>query len=146
LFLAGAVAFHVLQLCAARRERPSEIASLLGLTRVPELAIRVGAVVALAFGIWLAYVDKEVPHYTITDEWILAALGLWVLANALGERGARIYHEARALADRLAGDGDAASTQLRALVRSPRAAMLVSASTATVVAIFVLMIWKPGAP
>jgi uncharacterized membrane protein len=146
MFLSGAVAYHVLQLFATRRERPSEIAALLGLTRLPELGIRVGSLLVLAIGIWLAYVDEEIPQYKITDGWILAAIGLWVVATALGERAARNYHEAHKLSQRLAAAGDAASSQLETLVRNPRAAATLWASTATIVAILVLMIWKPGAP
>ena len=144
--VAGIVTYHLLQLVAVRRERPTEVAALLGLGRVAEMAIRAGAVVVLVFGIWLAYVGTEIPQYKVTDEWVLAAIVLWVLATGLGERAGRIYGEAQKLARRLANEGDAPSSELRTLLRSPRAALLMWASNAAVVTILVLMIWKPGAP
>ncbi len=144
LLLCGALAFHVLQPYAARRERPSELAALLGIGRVAVGAIQFGSLVVLIFGIWLAY--ESVPRYKITDEWILVSLVLWVIGNALGAIGGRDYQKAGKLADRLAGEGDAPSTELTALVRSRGALLMTSASTLVILAILVLMVWKPGAP
>jgi len=144
--VAGAVAFHTLQIALLRSDRPKTIATLFGLGRPFELAIQVGSGAVLVFGIWLAYADQEAPKYTITDEWIIAAIVLWVLANALQVRGGKIYEDARVLAKKLAAEGDEASAELRALVRSPRAAVMTWTSTAMVFAIIVLMVWKPGAP
>jgi uncharacterized membrane protein len=83
LFLSGAVAIAVLQLAALRGSRPSEIAFLLGLTRIPEVAIGVGSLGTLGFGIWLAH---DVG-YGFGEGWIVGALVLWALSGALGARG-----------------------------------------------------------
>jgi hypothetical protein len=144
--LAGALGYHVLQIAVWRRDRPRDVATLLGIGRPLEIAIPLGGLIALVFGIWLAYVDEEIPKYRITDEWIIAALLLWVVGMAVGERGGRIYGDARKLAQRLAGESDSPSAELRALIQSRRAAILTTVGTLVFVAVLVLMVWKPGAP
>lgn len=145
LLVGGALAFHTLQLFLLRRDRPSEVATLFGVGRPLELSIQIGAVVVLLFGILLAYVGE--PDYGIFDEWIIAAILLWVVGNVLGFLGGNMYAEGRKLAERLAAEGnDSPSAELRAVIRSPRAALLTWASTLMIVTILVLMIWKPGGP
>jgi len=144
--VAGALAFHTLHIALLRSDRPQRIATLFGIGKPFERAIQIGAVVSLVFGIWLAYADHEIPKYKITDEWIIAAIVLWFVANGLGFRGGEIYARARELAEELAAEGDEPSAELTALVRSPRAAIMTWAATATMFAIIVLMVWKPGAP
>lgn len=145
MLVGGALAYHTLQLFLLRRDRPSEVATLFGIGRPFELAIQVGAVGVLVFGIWLAYVSE--PEYKITDEWVIAAIVLWVVANALGFVGGKIYQDGGKLAEQLVETGnDNPSPELRAVIRSPRAAVLTWGSTLMIVAILVLMIWKPGAP
>jgi uncharacterized membrane protein len=103
----------------------------------------IGGLGTLVFGIWLAL---YVQGYEIWDGWIIAAIVLWFVANGLGFRGGEIYARARELAKRLAAEGDEPSPELSALIRSRRAAVMTWASTATMFAILVLMVWKPGAP
>jgi len=138
----GAVAIQAFWLAAVQRDRPSEIAVLMHLGKISELVINVGAVGVLVFGIWLALDDDA---YSITDGWILAALVLWVVSGGLGARGGARYREARLEAERLAAADDVATPELRARLRDPTAALLSWASGLAVVAILVLMIWKPGA-
>ncbi len=67
-----------------------------------------------------------------------------MVANALGGIGGRRQERARELAERLAGEGDAPSAELSALLRDPVAnALDYGAGLATIV-ILVLMIWRPG--
>lgn len=145
MLLGGAVAYHVLHLFLLRRDRPSEVATVFGIGRPFALAIQIGAVAVLVFGIWLAYVGE--PDYGIFDEWVVAAIALWVVGNALGYVGGNIYAKAARRAEVLTKEGnDNPSPELRALIRSPRAAAMTWASTLAILAILVLMIWKPGAP
>jgi uncharacterized membrane protein len=146
MLVAGALAYHVIGFAIGRRDRPSEIATLVRLGRPLNVAIPLGAVMALGFGIWLAYTGREIPQYKITDEWIIASILLWVIGMALGSQGGRIYAEGGKLAERLAAHGDAPSPELRAIMQSPRAAVMTWASTAALLTILVLMVWKPGAP
>lgn len=141
LLLGGVVVVAAFTVAALRRQRPSEIAVLLGLTRWGLPAIAVGMLLTLGFGLWLVH-DAG---YGYGDAWIVASLALWVVTGFLGDRGGRFDRETRALADRLAAAGDAPSPQLAARLRNPVALMLNWGSALAALAILALMIWKPGA-
>jgi Predicted integral membrane protein (DUF2269) len=139
-FFAGAAVAGTLQLGAIRRERPSEILVLLGLTRVGVALVGVGSLVTLGFGIALA----EHLGYGFSPAWIRAALGLWAASMALGAFGGRSARHARYLAERLATEGDAPSEELRTLVgrRGPLWASYLS--SVLLLSIVVLMVWRPA--
>ncbi|HZS25408.1 MAG TPA: DUF2269 family protein [Gaiellaceae bacterium] len=137
--VSGAVVAGTLQLAALRRERPSEIAILLRTTRAGVLLVVLGAVLALVFGIALA----SNLGYGLSPAWIQAALGLWLASVALGALGGRTAREARHLAERLAAEGDRPSDELRSLVAHRPSLLLSYASSVLVVAIVVLMVWRP---
>jgi uncharacterized membrane protein len=141
LFISGAVAAGVLQTAALRRERPSEVASLLGLTRIAVAAVGVGSIVAFVFGAWL--VSRLGLDWG--DGWITGALVLFVVSGALGGIGGRSARHARELAERLATEGDTPSRELKSALADPKALALSYASFLAAVAILALMIWKPGA-
>lgn len=138
--VAGAAVAGTLQLGAMRRERPSEILTLLRLTRVGVVLVLVGAAGTLGFGIALA----EHLGYGLTPVWIQAALGLWAASVALGAVGGRTARHARYLAERLAAEGDEPSAELRALVRHPPSLWASNVSGLLIVAVLVLMVWRPG--
>jgi uncharacterized membrane protein len=142
LLASGALAYHLLHFALLKRQRPSEIAELFGAARVMQLGLQAGAMGTIIFGIWLAYIGE--PDYGLGQGWIIAAIVLWVAANAFGAVGGKIYEGAQKLAAQLAAAGDAPSAELTALIRSPRAAVMTWASTLLVVTILVLMVWKPG--
>ncbi len=139
-FFAGGALVGTLQLAAIRRGRPSEIHALLRLAPVGVALVGTGALFTLGFGIALA----EHEGFGFSPAWIQAALGLWVASMALGGYGGRTARHARHLAERLAGEGDAPSPELRALVaaRIPLRASL--ASGVMLLAILALMVWKPA--
>jgi uncharacterized membrane protein len=139
--LAGALLAVVLNRAAVRRERPSEIALLLGLTRVAVVLIAVGMIVTLVFGLWLV---DDTPEFDLGDAWISASLGLWVTALVLGSTGGRRDRETRKLAEQLAADGNHPSDALAARLHDPVSIALSYGSGAAVIAIVVLMIWRPG--
>jgi uncharacterized membrane protein len=141
LLIGGTVMGGVLNIAALRRERPSEIALLLGLTRWAVVAISAGVLLTLVFGLWLV----DVRDYSFGSFWVIAALVLWVLANALGGAGGRREKEKRLLAERLATEGDVPSPELRDRVRDPIALALSYSSGLAVLLLLVDMIWKPGA-
>jgi hypothetical protein len=62
----------------------------------------------------------------------------------LGKFGGDKQAEARKLAERLAGDGDSESSELKALLRDPVSNVLNWGAGVAVYAILALMIWKPG--
>jgi len=141
LLLGGAVVAGVFTVAVLRRERPSEIALLLGLTRWAVFAVSVGLLVTIGLGLWLV----EHVGYDWGDAWIVASLALWVLAGFLGDRGGRQQRETRALAERLAADGDQPSAELSERLCDPVALAMNWSSGLVAVAILGLMIWKPGA-
>jgi uncharacterized membrane protein len=141
LFVSGAVAVGALHTLATRREKPSEIAFLLGLTRSAVALVGVGALATLGFGAWL--VDEG--GFRWGDAWISAALALWIASVVLGGIGGRSARHARYLAERLAAQGDARSDELHRALVAPTAWALNYGSFLAVVAVLVLMVWKPGA-
>lgn len=88
-----------------------------------------GAVGTLVFGVWLAiYVDG----YGILDGWIVAALVLWLAAAAVQPVVTRAF-----------GGGPRGTPEGGEDLR--RAALANWAHTAAVLALLVVMIYKPGA-
>jgi Predicted integral membrane protein (DUF2269) len=136
---AGAAVAGTLQLAALRRERPSEIVSLLRLTRVGVVLVGVGALATLGFGIGLA----ERIGYGLSPAWIQAALGLWAASMALGGWGGRTARQARYLAERLAAEGDEPSAELRTLLGAHGPLWASYASSLLLLAVVGLMVWRP---
>jgi hypothetical protein len=80
----------------------------------------VGGLLTLVFGIWLAL---DVDGYGLLDGWILSALVLWAVAAGTGIRVGMAYD---------AGTGE-------------RARPLYAVMTIAVLALLVVMVYKPGA-
>ncbi len=99
----------------------AEDARLIG--RIGGPLVGVGMVGTILFGIWLA-IDSG--RYQPWDGWIVAAIVLWALAGWSGGRAGKAFQE-DPVGQRRTG------INLQAL------------NSAAVLAILVLMIWKPGA-
>ena len=102
--------------------------------RVSTLARRlwdVGGLLTLVFGVWLAL---DLDTYSITDAWILIALALWVIAAGAGTRVGMAFDEAR-------NGGESLAT----VVRSTGVVTLHVVMTVAILALLVVMIYKPGA-
>jgi uncharacterized membrane protein len=140
LFLSGSIVAGVLALAAMQRERPSEIALLLRLVRPAVIVVGVGSLVALGIGIWLA----EYVGYGLGRGWVVAAIALWAASSALAGPAGKTMRHTREFAERLAEDGDRPSEQLRLAVRNPRALAMNGIAFLLLIAILVLMVWKPG--
>ena len=141
LLIGGAVFAGIFNIAALRRERPSEIVVLFRLVRIAVGSISLGMLLTLVFGLWLV-ADLEFVKWG--DAWVILALVLWVVANALGGMGGRREKTTRQLAERLAAEGDAPSADLRARMRDPVTLALSWGSGLVVLAILAVMIWKPG--
>jgi uncharacterized membrane protein len=111
LFVAGIVLAGTAFEVARRRDRPAEIALLLGLTRIGVVLVGVGALLLLGFGLWLVHLE----HVGYGAGWVDAAIALYVIALALGASGGRRPKQARRLATKLATEGST-SAELRALL------------------------------
>lgn len=140
LFVGGVIVAGVAFEAARRRWSPREIALLLGLTRVGVLLVAVGTLIVLPFGLWLVHRDG----YGYGDAWIVAALALFATVTILGGAGGQRPKRARKLAERLAEQDEPETAELRALLDDPVALALNYASAAMVMAIIVLMVFRPG--
>jgi uncharacterized membrane protein len=136
----GSVIAATLNVLALRSTVPSESAQLLRLIKTAVICIGIGVVLTLVLGLWLVH-DAG---YSYGAFWIWGAIVLWVISNALGGMGGRHQEKARALAERLAAEGDTPNDELRALLRDPRGNALSYGAGIATLAILVLMIWKPG--
>ena len=142
LLVGGTVSAGSFTILSRLRERPSEVATLLGLVRFALPFIFGGVLLTLVFGLWLVRAAGQ--GYSYGDAWVVAALVLWVAANALGGAGGKREAEKQELATRLAREGDAPSAQLKAALRDPLSYALNFGSGLLVFAVLALMIWKPG--
>jgi uncharacterized membrane protein len=103
----------IFNFAALKRERPSEIALLFRFARLAVVAIGAGMGLTLVFGLWLVHK----AGYGWGETWIVLALVLWVLANAMGSVGGGREKQTRELAERLAAEGDAPNQELSARLR-----------------------------
>jgi uncharacterized membrane protein len=94
---------------------------------VAEILWGVGGLGTLALGIWLAL---NRPEYELWDGWIIASLVLWFLATGSGAQASRGVQPA--------GDDSAVAIDRRT-------AFAHWARVLYVVALLVVMVWKPGA-
>lgn len=134
VLLAGA-AFEV----ARRRERASEVALLLGLTRIGVLLVALGTLLLAAFGLWLVHLG----HWGYGSGWVDASIGLFVAALALGGLGGQRPKLARRLAAELAGRGAPVNDELRGLLDDRASLAANYGSLALILIIVVLMVFKP---
>ena len=139
LFVAGIILAGVAFEAARRRQRPAEIALLLGLTRVGVALVGIGALLVLGFGLWLVHLGG----FGYSAGWVDAAIALYLAALVLGAIGGRRPKQARQLATCLAGEDAPASAELRALLDDRLSLAANYTSAAAVLAILVLMVFKP---
>ena len=139
VFSGGALLAGVVFETARRRGRPSEVALLLGLTRIGALIVVAGAVLVFGAGLWLA---GEVDQFG--EAWLLTSLGLFIAALVLGALGGQRPKHARLLAARLADEGDEMTPELRRLLDDPPSRIANYGSSLLVLLILVLMVWQPG--
>jgi hypothetical protein len=99
---------------------------------IANVAWAVGGLGTIVFGIWLAIEDDA---YGIGDGWIIAAIVLWAIATELGRRAQAALTPAAAGAP----DGGTAHTT------AGQAALWHWGRTVVVLALLVVMIYKPGA-
>ena len=139
LFVAGIVLAGTAFEAARRRDRPSEIALLLGLTRIGVLLVAVGGLLLPIFGLWLVHLG----HFGYGSGWVDAAIGLYVIVLVLGGLGGQRPKQARQLATRLAAEQAPVNEELRALLDDRLSRAENYASLLVVLVILVLMVFKP---
>lgn len=135
LFVAGATVAAVAFEAARRRRSTAEIALLLGLARTGALLVMLGGAVVLVFGLWL--VDIEDAGYDAG--WVQGSIALFFVVVLLGAFGGQAPKRARKLAQ--AGQD---TDELRRALDDRAAIAFNYASAVLVLAILVLMVFKPG--
>jgi uncharacterized membrane protein len=140
--LGGIVIAGILNLSAIVRDRrPSQVATLYGLIRFAVPLIGAGLLLTLAIGLWLVHE----ADFGYGDAWVVTAIVLWVIASVLGNIDGKYQRQTGELAQRLAAEGDAPSSELRARLTDPRALAISYGSGLIAFAVLGIMIWKPGA-
>ena len=138
------VVFWIIGVVARNVDRPAESLRYFRVAQPANVLMIAGTIGTLVFGIWLAI---ERDEYKVWDGWIIAALVLWVVASATGQRGGRPYMEAKKLAERLAaeGRGEEPSPELHAKLTDRNGMILNVVSSLAVALLLIDMIYKPGA-
>jgi hypothetical protein len=125
--VAAEVLFTVLLLASRRLETPVDGAALFRLARPASVAVTIGSLGVLVFGVWLAiYVDG----YELWDGWILAAIVLWIVYGAVGGFTGKQFERARTSFE---------------TIRAPRLLALKAATWVLFLLFLADMIFKPGA-
>lgn len=141
IVMLGGIMTAGLAFYAARgRERPAEIAAVLSLSRRGVLASGAGLVATVVFGLWLVHLGG----FGYTDAWLIAVYALLAASLALGGASGAVPKRARLLAERLAADGSGPTEELHALLHHRPSELASHVSTLLMLAILVLMVWRPG--
>jgi uncharacterized membrane protein len=139
MFVAGIVLAGAAFEAARRREQPAEVALLLTLTRIGVVLVALGGLLLPIFGLWMVHLG----NWGFGSGWVDWALGLYVIALVLGGLGGQRPKQARNLASRLAAENAPVNDELRALLNDRVSLAENYASLLTVLAILVLMVFKP---
>ena len=139
LFFAGAAVAGVVATAAPRRQKPSEIAVILGLARPGAVLLGIGGAVLLIAGF---YLSGKIDGYG--QRWLEVSILLFVIALLAGAWGGRRSRGARAYAEGLAERGEGDEATLRAMLSDRTTWVLHWASVVLAVAVLVLMVWQPG--
>jgi len=142
-FVAGLILFWVLIVAVRKTDTPEGTIRMEPIVKVGNAATGIGAGGTLIFGIWLAF---SVGGYDIWDPWIIAALVLWAVAGALGQRTGVEYTAGMTRAKELEAAGQTGPSQeLLAINRTQRGLLLHTAVSVVLLLMLIDMIWKPGA-
>ncbi len=142
-YVAGVILFWVLVIAARRRDTPEQTIALAPGAKMGNVAVGIGAVGTIVFGIWLAL---SVGNYDLWDGWIIAAIVLWAIAAELGRRTGNEYLKGMHKAEELQAAGKTGpSSELLTLNRTSTGLVLQTAASLTLLLILIDMIWKPGA-
>jgi uncharacterized membrane protein len=141
--VAGIVLFWVLVVVGRRIDTPADTLRLSPIAKVGNATVGAGMGGTIVFGVWLAF---SVGGYDIWDGWIIAALVLWLVGAELGRRTGAAYMQAPVKAQELERAGQSGpNAELLALNRTSTGLLMHTLTSLVVLAIIILMIWKPGA-
>jgi hypothetical protein len=142
-YVAGMVVFWVLIVAVRRTDTPEGRIRMGPVVSVGTVAVGIGAVGTIVFGLWLAF---SVGGYDIWDGWIIAAIVLWVIAGDRGGRTGKEYQKGMVKARELEAAGQTGpNAELLALNRTSHGVLLHTIASAALLLLLIDMIWKPGA-
>jgi hypothetical protein len=142
-FVGGIVLFWVLIIAGWNTDTAEDTIRMEPIAKVGNVAVGIGAGGTLLLGIFLAL---SYGGYDLWDGWIIAAFVLWIAAAAVGSRTGAEYMKPLVKARELSSAGQTGpSSELLALNRTQRGVVLHAVSSLIVLALLVVMIWKPGA-
>ena len=142
-YVAGVVLFWILIVAVRRIDTPEETIRMGPIVNVGNAAVGIGAGGTILLGIWLAF---ALDGYAIWDGWIIAALILWAIAAAFGQRTGAAYMQGMTRAKELDAAGQrGANMELLALNRTSNGVLMHALTSVVVLLILLDMIFKPGA-
>jgi uncharacterized membrane protein len=142
-YVGGIVLFWILIVAVRRIDTPGETIRMEPVVKVGNVAVGIGAVGTIVLGIWLAF---ALDSYALWDGWIIAAIVLWALAGAFGQRTGVAYMRGMTKAKELESAGQGGSNaELLALNRTSNGVILHALTSLAVLLILLDMIFKPGA-
>jgi hypothetical protein len=142
-YVAGVVLFWILIVAVRRIDTPEETIRMGPIVNVGNAAVGIGAGGTIVLGIWLAF---ALDGYAIWDGWIIAALVLWAIAAAFGQRTGVAYMQGMTKAKELDAAGQrGANAELLALNRTSNGVLMHALTSVVVLLILLDMIFKPGA-
>jgi uncharacterized membrane protein len=142
-YVAGVVLFWALIVAVRKIDTPEDTIRMEPVVKVGNATVGVGAVGTIVLGIWLAF---SVGSYAIWDGWIIAALVLWAVSGALGQRTGVAYMRGMTKAKELsAARQTGPNAELLALNRTTNGVVLHALVSAAALLLVLDMIFKPGA-
>ena len=142
-YIAGVVLFWILIVAVRKTDSPGGTIRMEPIVKVGNAAVGIGAVGTIVLGIWLAF---KLDSYAIWDGWIIAALVLWAVSGALGQRTGAAYMQGMNKAKELDSAGKAGSNaELLGLNRTSTGVVLHTLVSVAALLLLLDMIFKPGA-
>lgn len=142
-YVAGIVLFWILIVAVRQIDTPGETIRMEPIVKVGNVAVGIGGVGTIVLGIWLAF---ALDSYAIWDGWIIAAIVLWAVSGAFGQRTGVAYMRGMTKAKELEASGQSgANAELLALNRTSNGVLLHALASASVLLILLDMIFKPAA-
>ena len=142
-YVGGIVLFWMLIVAVRKIDTPGATIRMEPIVKVGNVAVGVGAIGTIVLGIWLAF---ALDSYAIWDGWIIAAIVLWAVSAAFGQRTGAAYMRGMTKAKELDAAGqDGSNAELLALNRTVNGVVLHSLTSVAVLLILLDMIFKPWA-
>jgi hypothetical protein len=141
--VAAMIVFWVGIVVIRRTDLPEQVVAAGRLFPVAVVAVSVGSLGTIIFGIWLAI---SLDGVAVWSGWVIAAIILWAIGTETGRRGGAYFSAATDRAtESVAAGNTAPDAKLAELGRTQHGLMLHAVSSLVIILILIDMIWKPGA-